>query len=132
LNEQDAAPARQLAAWKNRIVQIWPQVTARRIETAPTHILAGETLPLEIAVSLHGLSPQDIAVECLVGAPAEGSEFIMHSSHLLDPAETQGEETFYRLNLLPPLSGLQYYKIRLYPSHALLSHRFEMGRLLWI
>jgi len=43
-----------------------------------------------------------------------------------------GDETLYRLDLQPPLSGLQYYKIRIYPSHPLLSHRFEMGCMLWI
>jgi len=132
LSDRETAPAAELAAWKKQIVQIWPQVSARRIETAATHIMAGETLPLEVAVKLHGISPQNIAVECLVGAPSEGDDFVVHSSHLLDPAETVGEETFYRLDLLPPLSGLQYYKIRLYPTHTLLSHRFEMGYLLWI
>ena len=132
LSERGAVPAQELASWKKQIVETWTQVTARYIEAATTHIMAGETLPLEVAVKLHGISPQNVAVECLVGAPSESNDFVVHSSHLLDPAETVDEETFYRLDLLPPLSGLQFYKIRLYPTHPLLSHRFEMGYLLWI
>jgi starch phosphorylase len=132
LSERDAQPARDLAAWKRQIAEVWPRVTARRTETNITHIVSGETLLLETAVRLHGLAPQYITVECLVGSPSESSDFVVHSSHQLHPGETIGEETLYRLDLPPPLSGLQYYKIRLYPSHPLLSHRLEMGRMIWI
>jgi starch phosphorylase len=132
LSERDAQPARDVAAWKRQIAEIWPRVTARRIETNITHIVSGETLLLETAVKLHGLAPQYISVECLVGSPSESSDFVVNSSHQLHPGETIGEETLYRLDLPPPMSGLQYYKIRLYPSHPLLSHRLEMGRMIWI
>lgn len=132
LSAREAAPARELTAWKKQITQVWPHVTSRRIETAPTRIVAGEPLPIEVAVKLHGLLSQDLTVECLVGSPSETSDFIVHSSHPLQPADTRGDETFYRLDLHPPLSGLQYYKIRMYPSHPLLSHRFEMGYMIWI
>jgi starch phosphorylase len=58
---------------------------------------------------------------------------VVHSSHLFHSVEAgHADETLYRLDLQPPLSGLQYYKIRIYPSHPLLSHRFEMGCMLWI
>ena len=81
---------------------------------------------------MHDLSPQDVTVECLIGAPSETSDFIVHSSHMLSYGDTRGDETFYRLDLSPPLSGLQYYKIRLFPSHTLLSHRFETGCMIWL
>ena len=43
-----------------------------------------------------------------------------------------GGEAIYRLDFKPSLSGLQSYQIRLYPYHELLSHRFEVGRMLWL
>ncbi|MEJ2553455.1 MAG: alpha-glucan family phosphorylase, partial [Gammaproteobacteria bacterium] len=133
LGEREYMPARELAKWKKHVRQAWPQVTARRIESTPLQIMAEEILPLEVAVKLNGLSADDISMECLVGSPSEANEFVVHSSHLFRPVESgHGEETFYRLDLQPPLPGLQYYKIRIYPSHPLLSHRFEMGCMLWI
>jgi starch phosphorylase len=133
LCEAEYVPARELAKWKKQIIHAWPQLTARRIESTPTQIMAGETLPLEVAVKLNGLSPQDVTMECLVGSPSEANDFVVHSSHLFHPVEAgHGDETLYRLDLQPPLSGLQYYKIRIYPSHPMLSHRFEMGCMLWI
>jgi starch phosphorylase len=41
-------------------------------------------------------------------------------------------KALYTLRFAPPYSGLQHYRIRAYPSHPLLSHRFEMGRMLWL
>lgn len=125
-------PARQLATWKKSIAQHWPRVTARYIDYEQNNIVAGETLRIEVAVALDGLSPQDVTVECLVGTPGEDGKLNTHSSHPLIPAETRNGETLYRLDLLPPLPGLQEYRLRLYPSHPLLSHRFEMGRMLWL
>ena len=73
------------------------------------------------------------AVECLIGSPSEANDFVVHSSHVFEHVESgHGDETHYRLDLQPPLSGLQYYKIRIYPSHPLLSHRFETGCMIWI
>jgi starch phosphorylase len=44
---------------------------------------------------------------------------------------TDGEALF-KLDLVPPFSGLQFYKLRMYPSHPLQSHPFETGRILWL
>ena len=41
-------------------------------------------------------------------------------------------ETLFSLDLKSPLSGPQYYKIRLYPYHELLGRRFETGLMLWL
>jgi starch phosphorylase len=51
----------------------------------------------------------------------------------LKPAGMAGDnETLFSINLEPPLSGLQFYKLRLYPNHPLLAHRFETGRIIWL
>jgi starch phosphorylase len=41
-------------------------------------------------------------------------------------------ETTFALDLLPRLPGLQYYKLRMYPYHTLLSHPFETGCMIWL
>jgi len=41
-------------------------------------------------------------------------------------------ETVFQLDLTPRLSGLQFYKIRLFPFHPCLSHRFETGYMIWL
>jgi starch phosphorylase len=133
MSEREGTPARELAKWKKHVAQAWSNVSARRIESAPHQIAAGDSLPMEVAVKLNGIAAHEVAVECLVGMPSESDDFVTHSSHLFHhTGAVHGDETFFRLDLKPSLSGLLYYKIRLYPTHPLLSHRFETGRMLWI
>jgi len=132
LHDGDAAPARELAAWKRRVLAAWAGVSLRRIATPPTQLFAGSPLPLEVAIQLNGLTPQDLTVECLVGTLRDGEEFTLHDRHLFRADGIQNDEVRYRLELQPPLPGLQHYKIRVYPHHPLLSHRFEMGCMLWL
>ena len=110
-----------------------------RLSNAPARsIMSGQPLPIEVAVGLNGLSPQDVVVECVINARDGQDKFTPVASVLLKP-DDQGaqEETMYRADLCNPLpcgefNGLQHYQIRLYPSHPLLSHRFACGLMLWL
>ena len=112
LHDGDAAPARELAAWKRRVLAAWAGVSLRRIDTPPTQLFAGSPLPLEVAIQLNGLTPQDLTVECLVGTLRDGEEFTLHDRHLFRADGIQNDEVRYRLELQPPLPGLQHYKLR--------------------
>ena len=124
---------KDLAAWKQRVEAAWPEVSVRRVNTAPESIWAGETLPIEVAVNLGGLEPEDVMVECLVGRETESGEIRAWESHRLQPTgESSDGEAQYRLDLSPSLPGRQHYKLRAYPYHSRLSHPFELGYMLWV
>jgi starch phosphorylase len=133
LRRNSFEPAIRLAEWKQRVIKAWGGVSIRRIDQAPTALLAGEQLKIEVAVGLNGLTAGDVIVECLVGKDAEPDELQERSIYKFEPAgQTDRGETVFVLDLDPPLSGLQYYKIRVYPHHKLLSRRFEAGCMLWL
>jgi starch phosphorylase len=68
-----------------------------------------------------------------VGYESENGEFIKLDSHIFVAEETdESGETQFKLDLYPRLPGLQYYKIRLFPFHPALSHRFESGYMIWL
>lgn len=133
LAAHNGAPARELAQWKKKIARHWPNVQIRRIDEAPQEIKAGDILSIRIAARIDGLDARDVMVECLTGTLSESGDFIIHDR---SPLETKGHntegETFFELNLAPELSGLQYYKLRIYPHHKLLSHPFETGWMIWL
>lgn len=133
LAEEEFKGARDLAAWKQKILSRWDKVAARRVDAAAEAIASGETCDIKVAVNLNGLAPIDIKVECVVGTEDEHGEFSSYACYEFEPAGTnqQGESVF-SLNFKPPLAGLQFYKIRLYPSHWLLSHPLEVGRMIWL
>ncbi len=125
--------ARLLATWKQKIHNNWSGVSLRIAEPAATAITSGDPIDIRIAAQLGALSANDVKVECVVGTEDEHGDFIASQSFEFGPAGTNDTgETLFSLSMLPPLSGLQYYKIRMYPYSPLLSHRFETGCMLWI
>ena len=133
-----AAGAIELANWKKTVARAWPGIAVRLSNAPARSIMSGQPLPIEVAVGLNGLSPQDVVVECVISARDGQDKFTPVASVLLKPDE-QGaqEETMYRADLCNPspcneFNGLQHYQVRLYPSHPLLSHRFACGLMLWL
>ena len=72
-------------------------------------------------------------MECLVGQESDNGEFVRLDSHIFSSEKTgEAGETLFKLDLKPRLPGLQHYKIRMFPFHPALSHRFESGYMIWL
>ena len=124
--------ARAVAAWKSRVRAAWPGVQARRLDPPRARIAFGESIPVEVAVKLNGLAPQDVCVELLLSREPQEDPPVRHS-HELRPAEAlPGGEQKFALELKPGLSGRLDYRIRLYPRHELLTHPLELGLMAWV
>jgi starch phosphorylase len=125
--------AKEVAAWRKRLDQNWSSISLRRMDDKQSEIRAGEVFPLRVAARLNNLRAEDVLVECLVGLEAENGEFTRLDSHVFtSEGRNEAGETLFKLDLHPRLSGLQYYKIRMYPFHPALCHRFESGYMLWL
>ena len=129
--------AKELATWKAKVSRAWPSVSLRRTDKSPTELISGDSLTIEIAVNLGELTSEDVILECIIGTgnetETEHQAFHEREHVKLKP---QGKDShghaLFGIELTPPLPGLQFYKLRLYPSHPLLSHRFETGRIIWL
>jgi glycogen phosphorylase len=125
--------ARALAAWKARVRAAWPGVALRRRDHPPRRIQFGDTLQIDVAVALNGLAPQDVCVELLLARGLQDRIEAEHA-HELSAAgalEDTGEHRF-TLQFTPELAGRLDYRIRAYPRHELLAHRFELGLMSWL
>ncbi|HEX4985226.1 MAG TPA: alpha-glucan family phosphorylase [Burkholderiales bacterium] len=126
-------PARRLAQWKNRVAQVWPGVTMRRLDVPVRRIAFGDGVQVEIAVRLAGLVPEDVAVELLLSRhanPEEGQPKALRFEP--DGTRTPEGEQRFMLRLAPGMCGKLEYRIRLYPRHELLTHPFELGLMRWL
>jgi starch phosphorylase len=95
--------------------------------------MSGESLRIEVAARLGELSAQDVVLECIIGLEDEHGIFTAQEHVRFNSSGNTGQgDALFELDLAPPLSGLQFYKLRLYPCHPLLSHPFETGRLIWL
>ncbi|MCP4044080.1 MAG: glycosyltransferase family 1 protein, partial [Gammaproteobacteria bacterium] len=126
-------PAQKLALWKHKVLAAWPKVSMSRHDSALEEIQAGDALPVRLKADLGGLEADDVKVECVVGTTREDGQFHGHECFSLVPEKREKSgEIWFSLDLRPALPGPQYYKIRMFPFHKLLSHPFELGCMLWL
>ena len=128
--QDDYAAARDLAAWKERIRTHWDKVKLRALDAPKGSMQFGDTTRFGVAASLEGLDPNDIVVELLLRSTASSAP--PESRFLAVDGKTDQGEHRYTLDLAPELSGKLEYRIRAYPYHSALTHRFEMGRMKWL
>jgi starch phosphorylase len=129
----DFAAARELAAWKAKVRASWSRVRLRRLDGAPRRIAFGERVRFELAVALDALAPDDVKVELLFGRPARNGQPSAARAFELKPGDVlDGGARHYALELEPDLCGKTEYRFRAYPRHALLTHPFEMGMMMWL
>jgi starch phosphorylase len=124
--------AKTVAQWKARVRAAWPGVAARRVDTPKTRIQFGDSLPVEIAVRLNGLAPADVCVELLLARGMREAPMVQHSHELTPEGALEAGEHRYRIDLKPGLAGRLDYRIRVFPRHELLTHRFELGLACWV
>jgi starch phosphorylase len=138
LAENHFEGARELAHWKKQIREAWPSVRARLARPLASSVQAGEAVSMEVAVHLNGLDAGDVVVECVLGSESTTGEFIAQERIPFSLVGQNPEgETLYKCDLFDSdtsrsAGGLQQFKVRVFPSHALLSHPFECGRMLWL
>lgn len=131
--EDNYSGARAVATWKARVRVAWNQVSVRRLDRPLRRIQFGEALKVEVAVNLGGLGPGDVVVELLFASPDEPRRDRVYSYPLKHVGLLPGgKEHLFALDLTPELCGKLDCRIRIYPYHELLTHRFEMGMMKWV
>ncbi len=147
-------PARELAAWKQRVLKAWPQVRIEHVETEPDGQAVGSALTVRVSVALGALTPDDVMVEVVYGRPDDADDIVAPAYAVLargdDPPQTPpapGWEPSPPDPLGPPAGGngppsglVRYsgevpldqpgpfgYTVRVLPNHPLLDSRAELG-----
>ena len=129
-NNQNAVLLRD---WKERVKKAWPKVSIKCISDKPCAVQQGTPISITIAAKLNGLTEHDVIVECLFSEDdVKCSETDCKSFYLKPDKGGSSDEKYFSLAFDPKLSGLNYMKIRMYPHHELLCHKFEMGCMVWL
>ncbi|MGH3178573.1 MAG: DUF3417 domain-containing protein, partial [Streptosporangiaceae bacterium] len=122
-------PARELAAWKRRVIQAWPQVRVEHVESAAAGQALGSALTVRVSVALGELTPDDVAVEVVFGRPDDADEIIVPAYATLtpEPAGAANEVVRYSGEVSLDQPGPFGYTVRVLPNHPLLDSRAELG-----
>jgi starch phosphorylase len=130
---QGFGPARELAAWKHRVIQAWPQVRVEHVESeaagqAPSSSL-GSALTVRVSVALGELTTDDVAVEVVCGRPDDADEIVSPAYATLTPEPSGAANGVVRYSGEVSLDqpGPFGYTARVLPNHPLLDSRAELG-----
>jgi glycogen phosphorylase len=121
--------ARELAAWKRRVVAAWPGVRVEHVEADDAELVPGGRLAIRASVALGGLSPDDVTVEVIYG-PAGDSDEIIHPVRrplALDGRSAPDGVARYVGEAELGEPGPFGYTVRALPCHPLLSNPAELG-----
>ena len=126
-------PARELAAWKQRVVKAWPQVGVEHVEAeaaGSSGQALGSALTVRVSVTLGELPPGDVAVEVVYGRPDDADD-IVSPSYVTLTAEPAGSAPSGVMRYSGEVSldqpGPFGYTVRVLPNHRLLGSRAELG-----
>jgi starch phosphorylase len=127
--------ARGVAEWKQRVRSAWPAVQIRALEMPAHNMPFGDKAHFAVGAKLGGLRPEDVEIELLLASALKDlpGDHSSESYRFTVQGERDGNgEHRFTLDLAPELCGKLEYRIRAYPRHAALSHRFELGLMRWL
>jgi starch phosphorylase len=122
-------PARELAAWKHRVVRAWPQVRIEHVEAEAAGQALGSVLTVRVLAALGELTSDDVAVEVVYGRPDDADEIISPAYATLtpDPVGSAGGVVRFSGEVSLDRPGPFGYTVRVLPDHPLLDSRAELG-----
>ncbi len=132
LSAEGMAPARELAAWVQRIAEQWPDVRVERVAGFPDEIAAGAPFDVEADVALGALAPDEVEVHLAVGQ-------LDYDGTILDPttvplalvSKNQHTHGFATRGVRGERSGRHGYAVRVTPKHPTLPLPFPLGLVRW-
>ena len=136
--------AEELAAWKQRVREHWPQVQILATHDEPRTGGVDAPLRMSVSVKIGKLAPSDLRVEFKARRIVPNVPFDQAPLTSFGHAPPSGQwraqfaptgrkgvdgATLYEVAAVPPATGQYQLEVRVYPWHELLSHPLEMGLL---
>ncbi len=123
------AAAKQLAAWRIKVLGAWPAVRVRHVESSGVGDTPelGASLSLRAEVDLAGLEPGDVDVQAVYGRVDESNG--LHEVQSVPLAYAGDGDGLHRWEGTVPLErpGAFGYTVRVLPRHELLATPAELG-----
>ena len=133
LTATDGSLARDLAAWKLRVLDGWAGVAVGEVTASEEPVGLGTTRTVQVTVTLGSLTAADVAVQLVHGTVGQGDELLGPEVTDLEPVEGSGTDghAVYGGSILCTRPGRYGFTVRVAPTHPGLSTPLELGLLSW-
>jgi starch phosphorylase len=133
LSAEDAAQTRNLAAWRAKLQAEWSGLGVETVGESASEIDFGDEVLVSARVVLNALTPDDVAVQVLIGRVDADGEL---QDPVIIPMQSSGQHApgsyLYQTVVHPSTkSGLHGYSIRVLPKKSEYLSQFLPGLVTW-
>lgn len=133
LKEKDFTKAKEIAAWKEKVLSVWDLIEVVNIQLADgitNTYKMGQNYPSYIVLDIKGLNPDEIGVELIIATGEENQEYV--GRHEFTPVKVLNGFTHYSHDLTLTKPGSYKYSARIFPKNPDLPNRQDFRILRWI
>ena len=131
LTADNFALAREIVAWKEKVVAAWDGVKVESLEVnQPSQEKTGDKYDITAVIDTNGLG-KDLGLEYVVYRIEDGVEHLFETKQFKVVKE-EGNVLTYRLEEKIREAGVFRYGFRIYPVNANLPHRQDFAYVRWI
>jgi starch phosphorylase len=130
IEADDCALARDLSAWKLRVVEAWPGLRVDHVEAdgVGDAVMLGSHVAIRAYVSLGSLQPSDVTVQAVAGRVDADDRLVDPDPVRMTPVEQfDGSRWLYQCDLALDRNGPFGYTVRILPDHMGLASPHELG-----
>jgi len=132
LQADNAARARDLAAWRARIESAWPRIQIKSVSNGLGEFNLGNEIPVSATVYLDSLTPDDVTVQILSGRVDAHDEIKSPEVTPMAAAGSEGNGCYrFQTSLRTDKSGCFGYTVRILPHHPDAVTSFIPGLIQW-
>ena len=132
LRSDGHARARDLAAWKHRVLTAWSEVSVVDVEGRDDEAELGGVQPLRVTVDLGSLNPDDVQVQVIHGRVAPHGALADHRTTVLARSTNgEGSKVVFEGAVPCEVPGRYGYTVRVAPAHPHLPSPLDLGRVTW-
>ena len=127
--------AEELAQWKLKLTQAWPDIKVNSIlvpDTTRGAMPYGKHFVAEVVLDIANLHPEDLGAEIIMGNKTNGDIDKIVFSQTMDGQLIDGGKMRFYCEFPLTHSGIIDYAFRLFPKHPLLRHRMDFPLVKWI
>ncbi|HEX2241611.1 MAG TPA: alpha-glucan family phosphorylase [Actinomycetota bacterium] len=131
LSWEDFKGARDLAAWKSRLLDAWDDVQVLDVEGEQRPAEVGEERDVVARVRLGRLTTDDVLVQMVHGRVGANGELLEPAVTEMEPDGAEEGVSRYAGRFKTDKAGLYGYAVRVVPAHKDLNNPMYLGVLTW-
>ncbi|MCC6226898.1 MAG: alpha-glucan family phosphorylase [Microthrixaceae bacterium] len=124
--------ARELAAWRERVMAAWPEVHVDEVRADESVADLASTRVVTARVALGPLGPHDVEVQLVAGLVGQTGELEATRSLAMSPVgDAVDAHMTFQAELPLDLAGRRGITVRVVPRHRLLGDPLDLGCVAW-